>query len=63
MIAKFMARTKAMSARDSEQMKGQKSREGDDYDAFANSFNPKYLTSRDLFKLEVRKIATIRPAL
>jgi THO complex subunit 1 len=62
-LAKFREVPKVIQAGDSERKKGQKSREGDDYDAFANSFNPKYLTSRDLFKLEVRKIATIRPAL
>jgi THO complex subunit 1 len=62
-LAKFREVPKVIQAGDSERKKGQKSREDDDYDAFANSFNPKYLTSRDLFKLEVRKIATIKPAL
>lgn len=62
-LAKFREVPKVIQAGDSERKKGQKSREGDDYDAFANSFNPKYLTSRDLFKLEVRKIAIINPAL
>jgi THO complex subunit 1 len=62
-LAKFREVPKVIQAGDSERKKGQKPREGDDFDAFANSFNPKYLTSRDLFKLEVCKIATINPAL
>ncbi|CAN9175277.1 unnamed protein product [Alternaria alternata] len=56
-LAKFREVPKVIQAGDSERKKGQKSREGDDYDAFANSFNPKYLTSRDLFKLELSDLA------
>ena len=33
--------------------RGTKRRRGDGEDAFASGFNPKYLTSRDLFELEV----------
>lgn len=62
-LAKFREVPKVIQAGDSERKKDQKSQEGDDYDAFANSFNPKYLTSRDLFKLEVRNVATIDPTL
>ena len=62
-LAKFREVPKVIQAGDSERKKDQKSQEGDDYDAFANSFNPKYLTSRDLFKLEVCIVATIDPAL
>lgn len=54
-LAKFKEVPKVIQAGDSERKKGQRSGSGDDYDAFANTFNPKYLTSRDLFKLEVCK--------
>ncbi|KAI4656147.1 hypothetical protein J4E93_000866 [Alternaria ventricosa] len=56
-LAKFREVPKVIQAGDSERKKGQKSRDDDDYDAFANSFNPKYLTSRDLFKLELSDLA------
>ncbi|KAL1799709.1 hypothetical protein ACET3X_000051 [Alternaria dauci] len=56
-LAKFREVPKVIQAGDAERKKGPKSREGDDYDAFANSFNPKYLTSRDLFKLELSDLA------
>ena len=62
-LAKFKEVPKVIQAGDSERKKGQQSGEGDDYDTFANSFNPKYLTSRDLFRLEVRNIATANTAL
>jgi THO complex subunit 1 len=63
-LAKFKEVPKVIQAGDSERKKGQKSREDDDdYDAFANSFNPKYLTSRDLFRLEVGSTATVNTAL
>ena len=54
-LAKFRDVPKVLQSGDSERKKGQKLRAGDDHDAFANTFNPKYLTSRDLFKLEVCK--------
>jgi THO complex subunit 1 len=57
-LAKFKQVPLVIQAADPEGKKGQQSREGNDHDAFASSFNPKYLTSRDLFKLEVRKIVT-----
>lgn len=52
-LDKFKEVPKVMQAADSERKKGQKLRADDDQDAFANTFNPKYLTSRDLFELEV----------
>jgi THO complex subunit 1 len=53
-LAKFKEVPKVIQAGDSDHKKGQSEREDDNYDAFANTYNPKYLTSRDLFKLEVR---------
>lgn len=53
-IAKFKEVPKVIQAGDSDWKKGQKDRTDDSFDAFANTYNPKYLTSRDLFKLEVR---------
>jgi THO complex subunit 1 len=52
-LAKFKEVPKVIQAADPDRKKGQTEREGDNYDAFANTYNPKYLTSRDLFKLEV----------
>jgi THO complex subunit 1 len=62
-LAKFKQVPLVIQAADAEGKKGQQSEEGNDHDAFASSFNPKYLTSRDLFKLEVRRIATVTLAL
>jgi THO complex subunit 1 len=53
-LAKFKEVPTVIQAGDSDRKKGHREREGDNYDAFANTYNPKYLTSRDLFKLEVR---------
>lgn len=53
-LAKFKEVPKVIQSGDIERKKGPKPSSGDSYDAFANTFNPKYLTSRDLFKLEVR---------
>lgn len=52
-LAKFKEVPKVIQSGDSERKRGPKPSSGDSYDAFANTFNPKYLTSRDLFKLEV----------
>lgn len=52
-LAKFKEVPKVIQSGDIERKKGPKPSSGDNYDAFANTFNPKYLTSRDLFKLEV----------
>jgi THO complex subunit 1 len=52
-LAKFKEVPKVIQAVDIERKKGPKPSSDDSYDAFANTFNPKYLTSRDLFKLEV----------
>ncbi|KAF1947734.1 nuclear matrix protein [Clathrospora elynae] len=56
-LAKFKEVPKVLQAGDSERKKGQKPRADDDSEAFANTFNPKYLTSRDLFKLELSDLA------
>jgi THO complex subunit 1 len=52
-LAKFKDVPKVIQAGDSDRKKGQREHDVDNYDAFANTYNPKYLTSRDLFKLEV----------
>jgi THO complex subunit 1 len=52
-LAKFKEVPKVIQSGDCDRKRGQKDRAGDNYDAFANTYNPKYLTSRDLFKLEV----------
>lgn len=52
-LAKFKEVPKVIQSGEIERKKGPKPSSGDSYDAFANTFNPKYLTSRDLFKLEV----------
>jgi THO complex subunit 1 len=52
-LAKFKEVPTVIQAGDSDRTKGQQDRADDNYDAFANTYNPKYLTSRDLFKLEV----------
>jgi THO complex subunit 1 len=52
-LAKFKEVPTVIQAGDSDRRRGEKEGTGDNYDAFANTYNPKYLTSRDLFKLEV----------
>jgi len=57
-LAKFKEVPKVIQAGDLEHKQGLKSHADDeDNDAFANTFNPKYLTSRDLFKLELSDLA------
>ncbi|KAF2828565.1 hypothetical protein CC86DRAFT_454324 [Ophiobolus disseminans] len=56
-LAKFKDVPKVVQAGDSDRKKGQRDRTDDNYDAFANTYNPKYLTSRDLFKLELSDLA------
>lgn len=53
-LAKFKEVPKVIQSADSDRKKGAKTRSDEDHDEFANTFNPKYLTSRDLFELEVR---------
>ena len=53
-LAKFKETPLVLQSRESEREKGSKSQSGGNYEDFASTFNPKYLTSRDLFKLEVR---------
>ena len=54
-LAKFKEVPKVIQASDFDRKNEQEPRTDDSYEAFANTFNPKYLTSRDLFKLEVCK--------
>ncbi|KAF2016265.1 hypothetical protein BU24DRAFT_346476 [Aaosphaeria arxii CBS 175.79] len=56
-LAKFKEVPKVIQSGDSERKKGEKARGDDDQGEFASSFNPKYLTSRDLFKLELSDLA------
>ncbi|KAF2871897.1 nuclear matrix protein [Massariosphaeria phaeospora] len=51
-LAKFKEVPKVIQFGDSENKQDAKVRSDDDYDEYASTFNPKYLTSRDLFKLE-----------
>jgi THO complex subunit 1 len=59
-LAKFKEVPKVNSAK-AETKRGFTRPEHGASDDFANTFNPKYLTSRDLFKLEVRKAASSPP--
>ena len=52
-LAKFKEVPTVIQAGDSARKVGTQSRPNDTHDQFASAFNPKYLTSRDLFKLEV----------
>jgi THO complex subunit 1 len=52
-LAKFKEVPKVIQSGDSAHKTGTQSRPDASYDQFASAFNPKYLTSRDLFKLEV----------
>ncbi|KAH9877252.1 hypothetical protein IAQ61_002616 [Plenodomus lingam] len=56
-LAKFKEVPKVIQSGDSERKKGQKLHLDDDQDALTSTFNPKYLTSRDLFKLELSDLA------
>lgn len=59
-LAKFKEVPKVIQSGDSERKKGAEPQSDENYDEFASSFNPKYLTSRDLFKLEVRNVRASR---
>ncbi|OCK83336.1 hypothetical protein K432DRAFT_432919 [Lepidopterella palustris CBS 459.81] len=52
-LAKFKEVPKVIQATSPEGKRGLKRKLDDGYDEFASTFNPKYLTSRDLFKLEL----------
>ena len=52
-LAKFKEVPKVIQAPSPEGKRGVKRKFDDGYDEFASTFNPKYLTSRDLFRLEV----------
>jgi THO complex subunit 1 len=56
-LAKFKEVPKVIQASDSEGKRGVRRKSGDDHHELANTFNPKYLTSRDLFKLELSDLA------
>ncbi|KAI8937203.1 hypothetical protein NX059_006412 [Plenodomus lindquistii] len=56
-LEKFKEVPKVIQSSDLERKRGQKLRIEDDQDAFASTFNPKYLTSRDLFELELSDLA------
>lgn len=52
-LEKFKEVPKVIQARDHDHSTEARTQPGDNYDEFGSAFNPKYLTSRDLFKLEV----------
>lgn len=52
-LAKFKEVPKVIQSGESTRKAGSPTTTDDSHDDFANAFNPKYLTSRDLFKLEV----------
>ncbi|ORY02928.1 nuclear matrix protein [Clohesyomyces aquaticus] len=56
-LAKFKEVPKVIQTGDAENKRGTKRRLEDDSDELASTFNPKYLTSRDLFKLELSDLA------
>lgn len=56
-LAKFKEVPKVIQAPSPEGKRGLKRKFDDGYDEFASTFNPKYLTSRDLFKLELSDLA------
>jgi THO complex subunit 1 len=55
-IRTFKTVPKVLQTKHDDGKRGIKRKHGEGHDQFANTFNPKYLTSRDLFKLEVRHI-------
>lgn len=56
-LAKFKEVPKVIQAPSPEGKRGVKRKFDDGYDEFASTFNPKYLTSRDLFRLELSDLA------
>ncbi|KAH7088422.1 THO complex subunit 1 transcription elongation factor-domain-containing protein [Paraphoma chrysanthemicola] len=56
-LAKFKDVPTVRQAADSDRTKSQQERVDNDHDNFANTYNPKYLTSRDLFRLELSDLA------
>ncbi|KAF2280161.1 uncharacterized protein EI97DRAFT_455084 [Westerdykella ornata] len=56
-LAKFKEVPKVIQSGESERKSGAKAGAADDDDDVASTFNPKYLTSRDLFKLELSDLA------
>ncbi|KAF2444666.1 nuclear matrix protein [Karstenula rhodostoma CBS 690.94] len=62
-LAKFKEVDKVIQSGESARKAGSPATANDSYDEFANAFNPKYLTSRDLFKLELSDVAFQRHVL
>ncbi|KAL1610448.1 hypothetical protein SLS60_002116 [Paraconiothyrium brasiliense] len=62
-LAKFKEVPKVIQSGESARKAGSPTSADENYDEFANSFNPKYLTSRDLFKLELSDVAFQRHVL
>ncbi|KAL5448610.1 hypothetical protein PMIN06_007113 [Paraphaeosphaeria minitans] len=62
-LAKFKEVDKVIQSGESARKAGSPATANDNYDEFANAFNPKYLTSRDLFKLELSDVAFQRHVL
>ncbi|KAJ4349710.1 uncharacterized protein N0V89_008327 [Didymosphaeria variabile] len=62
-LAKFKEVPKVIQSGPSARKAGSSTSADDSYDEFANAFNPKYLTSRDLFKLELSDVAFQRHVL
>jgi THO complex subunit 1 len=58
-LAKFKEVPKVIQTTNAESSRGAKRKLDETYDEFASTFNPKYLTSRDLFKLEVRTLPSV----
>ncbi|KAF2500338.1 hypothetical protein BU16DRAFT_614112 [Lophium mytilinum] len=56
-LTKFRDVPKVIQATNAESSRGLKRKLEETYDEFASTFNPKYLTSRDLFKLELSDLA------
>ncbi|KAF1813074.1 hypothetical protein P152DRAFT_473590 [Eremomyces bilateralis CBS 781.70] len=62
-IERFKAMPKIKQARNLDDKRGVKRKHGESHTEFASIFNPKYLTSQDLFKLELSDLAFQRHVL
>lgn len=60
-LTMFKKVPRVIQATSSDDKRGVKRKAGDDVDEFANTYNPKYLTSRELFTLEVC-VSSISPS-
>lgn len=59
-LAKFKEVPKVIQSTDSDRLRATQPWADDEKDEFASTFNPKFLTSRDLFKLQVRSATQTR---